>query len=53
MKMPDLQELIRRYGGYDKITAEAWAEWDREKAEWQQARWLALAEKKADGGGHD
>jgi hypothetical protein len=25
---PDLQELVARFGGYRKITAEAWAEFD-------------------------
>ena len=24
---PDLQELIRKHGGYDKISPEAWAEY--------------------------
>ena len=35
---PDLQELIRKHGGYDKITPEAWAEYDRVLAEWQEAK---------------
>jgi|SRR5262249_40664638 len=35
---PDLQELVRRHGGYDKITREAWAEHDRAMAEWQERR---------------
>lgn len=35
---PDLQELVARHGGYDKITPEAWAEYDRTMAEWQQRR---------------
>jgi hypothetical protein len=30
---PDLQELVARFGGYDRITPEAWAEYDREVAE--------------------
>jgi hypothetical protein len=35
---PDLQELVRKHGGYDKITPEAWAEYDRVLAEWQEAK---------------
>ena len=35
MAVPDLQKLIASHGGYDKITPEAWAEWDRLNAEWQ------------------
>jgi hypothetical protein len=36
--VPDLQELVRRFGRYDLITAEAWAEFDRAMADWQQRR---------------
>jgi hypothetical protein len=25
---PDLQELVRRFGGYNKILPEAWKQWD-------------------------
>jgi hypothetical protein len=35
---PDLQALIARYGGYNRITEEAWAEHDKQVAEWKQAR---------------
>jgi hypothetical protein len=35
---PDLQELVARHAGYDKITPEAWAEYDRAMAEWQERR---------------
>src|SRR5262249_60880807 len=35
---PDLQALVERHGGYDKITPEAWAEYDRALAEWQERR---------------
>jgi hypothetical protein len=35
---PDLLELVRRFGGYNKITAEAWEEFDRAMADWQQLR---------------
>jgi len=35
---PDLQEVVSKHGGYDKITPEAWAEYDRAMAEWQEAR---------------
>ncbi len=54
MKMPDLQEWIRRYGGYRLVP---WPEWDRAMAEYQEARRervraeLAMSEKKADRGG--
>jgi hypothetical protein len=40
MAAPDLKELIARHGGYDKIALEAWAEWDRSNAEWQERRRL-------------
>lgn len=35
LRPPDLQELVRAYGGYDRITPEAWAAYDRELAEWR------------------
>jgi hypothetical protein len=35
---PDLQELVARHGGYDRITPEVWAEYDRAMAEWQARR---------------
>ena len=35
---PDLQELVERAGGYDRITAEQWAEFDRQMADWQVRR---------------
>ena len=35
---PHLQELVRKHGGYDKISPEAWAEHDRAMAEWQERR---------------
>jgi hypothetical protein len=35
---PNLQRLVAKFGGYDKITPEAWAVWDRAVAEWQQRR---------------
>jgi hypothetical protein len=34
-RMPDLQALVRHYGGYDKITAAAWDRWDSANAEFQ------------------
>jgi hypothetical protein len=37
---PDLQELVAKYGRYDLITAEAWAQFDAEKAAWRE-RYLA------------
>jgi hypothetical protein len=35
---PDLQELVRKFGGYHKITHEAWAECDAAMAAWQAQR---------------
>ena len=32
---PDLQQLVKDHGGYDKITPEAWAKWDKDTAEWK------------------
>ena len=32
---PDLQELVARYGGYNKIPPEAWAQWDADTAAYQ------------------
>jgi hypothetical protein len=52
---PDLQELVRKHGGYNRITREAWAAWDRANAEWQARRRLvygpasARPSKKAEG----
>jgi hypothetical protein len=34
---PDLQELIARFGGYNKIVPEAWAGWDAAVEAWQAA----------------
>jgi hypothetical protein len=39
---PDLQALVRLCGGYDKITPELWAAWDRANAEWQARRRAGL-----------
>jgi hypothetical protein len=33
-----LQELVKRAGGYQHITAEQWAEFDRQMAGWQARR---------------
>jgi hypothetical protein len=45
---PDLQELVRKYGGYNKITAEAWAEWDRDVEAWRKRYALrAIGESRA------
>jgi hypothetical protein len=35
---PDLQELVRKHGGYSNIPAEAWAEHDRAVETWQRRR---------------
>jgi hypothetical protein len=33
---PDLQELVRRSGGHNKITPEAWADFDQQKEDWNR-----------------
>jgi hypothetical protein len=35
--LPDLQALIAVYGEYDKITAEAWVNFERDRERWQMA----------------
>ena len=35
---PDLQELVERAGGYQHNTAKQWAEFDRQRAEWEARR---------------
>src|SRR5262245_6474885 len=35
---PDLQALVGEHGGYDQITAEAWAEYDAAIETWQAQR---------------
>jgi hypothetical protein len=35
---PSLQALIAEHGGYDRISAEAWAEYDAAIASWQTRR---------------
>jgi hypothetical protein len=37
-KPPDLQKLVAQFGRYDLITPEAWQDWDRANAEYQEAR---------------
>jgi hypothetical protein len=37
-KPPDLQELVARFGGYDKITPEGWEQHHRASADWQEQR---------------
>jgi hypothetical protein len=44
---PDLQDLVAKYGGYGNIPAEAWAEWDRANAAYQQHRRDVLLEEQA------
>jgi hypothetical protein len=38
--LPDLQQWVAFYGGYDKITPEAWAEWDRLHERYRQMQKL-------------
>jgi hypothetical protein len=45
---PDLQELVVAVGGYDKITPEMWAAFDRAMDAYQQMRRNELANDKAD-----
>jgi len=45
--VPDLQELVREHGGYEKITARAWAEFDRANREYQARRRELLARELA------
>jgi hypothetical protein len=33
---PDLQRLVEAHGGYDKITSEAWAQFDNDTKWWKQ-----------------
>jgi len=42
---PDLQELVRSFGGYNKITSEAWAEFDRLKEAWHRRH--AISKRRA------
>jgi hypothetical protein len=35
---PSLQELVRQFGDYSKITPEAWSEYDARVVEWEFAR---------------
>jgi hypothetical protein len=41
---PDLQELVARHGGYDRIPAWAHAEYDCQLAQWKEDVRLGLAE---------
>jgi hypothetical protein len=35
---PDLQMLVEKSGGYNRITPEAWATFDADVVDWQQRR---------------
>ena len=37
---PSLQELVERFGGYGRITPQAWAEFDAAMAQWHIDRRL-------------
>jgi hypothetical protein len=43
MPPPDLQALVIKHGSYDKITPEAWAEFDAAMAEWKERVRLGMA----------
>jgi hypothetical protein len=44
--LPDLQQLVAKHGGYDKIGPEAWAEWDEQNVRFQTERRLRLEEER-------
>jgi hypothetical protein len=49
-KPPDLQKLVAQYGGYNRITPEAWQAWDQANAAYQEARrayYRSLAARKS------
>jgi hypothetical protein len=35
---PALQDLVQRYGGYHRVPADAWAQFDLDIADWQARR---------------
>jgi hypothetical protein len=35
---PDLHDLVQRYGGYRRVPADAWAQFDLDIADWQARR---------------
>jgi hypothetical protein len=37
MKVPDLQQLVARFGVYDQITPEGWRDFDEAVAAWREA----------------
>jgi hypothetical protein len=43
---PDLQELVARFGAYNRITPEAWVEWDRAVADYHVRRRDLLARER-------
>jgi hypothetical protein len=44
--VPDLQEWIRFYGGYDNIPQAAWARWDRLHEAYRERRRINLGSPK-------
>lgn len=42
-RAPDLQQLVEQYGGYDKITPEAWARHDEAMRKWHVDRRIYTA----------
>jgi hypothetical protein len=47
---PDLQALVERYGGYDRITPRRWRIWDEANEEYQRAIRRDLPWPPEDGG---
>jgi hypothetical protein len=48
---PDLEALVLAHGGYNRITKEAWAEYDRELVEWRERmrsgeKWVQEVERR-------
>lgn len=35
---PSVEDLIKQYGSYLDIPAEAWTRWDKQMSDWQQRR---------------
>lgn len=48
---PDLQELVTAHGGWDRIPAEAWVEFERKQAHWRA--WVRLGGIHNEGGTDD
>jgi hypothetical protein len=45
--LPDLRQLVERYGGHDRITLEAWAKCDKDVAKYRRAKIMKLHDEQA------